>query len=83
MSNKGRGAGSTCPSCDKPACLMPINGRVRDIDYCIGHLVAALNAANIPTVASCCGHGERPGIVMLEDGRELKVIPAPEDGEKR
>jgi len=35
---------------------MPINGRVRGIDYCIADIVAALNAANIKTVESCCGH---------------------------
>jgi hypothetical protein len=37
---------------------MPIRGRVQSIDLCIADIVAALNAANIVTVA-------------LEDGREL------------
>jgi len=52
---------------------MPINGRVFNIDYCIADIVAALNAANIKTVASCCGHGgnDIPSIITLEDGREL------------
>lgn len=52
---------------------MPIKGRRQDIDACIADLVAALNAANITTVASCCGHGAKPGSIMLDDGRELIV----------
>jgi hypothetical protein len=51
---------------------MPIKGRVRSIDYCIADIVAALNAANIKTVASCCGHG-LAGTIALEDGRELTI----------
>lgn len=52
---------------------MPINGRIRGIDFCISDIVAALNAAGVTTVASCCGHGERDGIISLEDGRELVI----------
>lgn len=52
---------------------MPLNGRVQDIDFCIADIVSALNAANIKTLASCCGHGERLGSIMLDDGRELVV----------
>ena len=52
---------------------MPIRGRVRGIDYCIADIVAALNAANIITEASCCGHGQMLGTVSLEDGRWLLV----------
>lgn len=53
---------------------MPINGRIHGIDFCIADIVAALNAANITTVASCCGHKKLPGVISLEDGRELKVV---------
>lgn len=49
---------------------MPVKGRRRDIDFCISDIVAALNAANIITVASCCGHGRMDGAISLEDGRE-------------
>jgi hypothetical protein len=42
-------------------------------DPCIAPLVAALNAAGIHTVASCCGHGFRPGWIALRDGRQLTV----------
>jgi hypothetical protein len=52
---------------------MPIKGRRHDIDFCIADLVAALNAANITTVASCCGHGGIRGSIVLEDGRELII----------
>jgi len=52
---------------------MPLNGRLHGIDFCVADIVAALNAANIPTVASCCGHGKIEGNVVLEDGRELKI----------
>jgi hypothetical protein len=51
---------------------MPIRGRRQDIDFCIADIIAALNAANIPTVASCCGHGD-VGIINLEDGREISI----------
>lgn len=54
---------------------MPINGRVKFIDSCIAHIVAALNAANIHTVASCCGHGHQPGSIILDDGKELIIAP--------
>ena len=52
---------------------MPINGRIRGIDFCIADIVAALNAANITTIASCCGHGVMDGDIRLEDGRVLTV----------
>jgi hypothetical protein len=45
------------------------------VDACIAPIVTALNDAGIATVASCCGHGKRPGIIALEDGRELLVMP--------
>jgi len=57
--------GSTLP--------LTINGRLRDIDSCIRPLVAALNTSNLPTISSCCGHGNRPGVIMLQDGRELII----------
>lgn len=34
---------------------LPIKGRVRCIDWCIHHIVAALNAANVEITGSCCG----------------------------
>jgi hypothetical protein len=52
---------------------MPLNGKLQSIDICIADIVAALNAANIKTVASCCGHGKTSGIIDLEDGRIIKI----------
>lgn len=44
-------------------------------DPCLVPLVKALNEGGLPTVASCCGHGKRPGKVSLADGRELFLLP--------
>ena len=52
---------------------MAIRGRRVDIDLCIADIVAALNAANITTVASCCGHGKVPASIVMDDGREIKM----------
>jgi hypothetical protein len=42
-------------------------------DPCLAPLIQALNNGGLPTVASCCGHGHRPGTVALRDGRHLLV----------
>src|SRR5690625_5259170 len=39
----------------------------------IADLVRALNDGGMATVASCSGHGHRPGNIMLADGRVLVV----------
>jgi len=53
---------------------MPLNGRSQFIDYCIADIVAALAAANIKTMASCCGHDQAlDASIVLEDGRELHI----------
>lgn len=39
----------------------------------IADLIRALNTAGIRTVASCSGHGQRPGCIALADGRELII----------
>ena len=52
---------------------MPLGGRVQCIDKCIAHIVAALNAGGIETVASCCGHGKMNGRIDLADGRYLVI----------
>ncbi len=44
-------------------------------DPCLAPLVRALNDGGLPTVASCCGHGRRPGKIALADGRELFLLP--------
>ena len=52
---------------------MPLDVRLQSIDYCIADIVAALNAANIKTAMSCCGHGVESCVICLEDGREIIV----------
>lgn len=52
---------------------MPLNGKVRCIDWCIHKIVAALNAGGVETVACCCGHGEKDGRIDLADGRVLVI----------
>lgn len=52
---------------------MPIKGRVQYIDLCIAPYVAALNAAGIETVASCCGHGKIAPTILLSDNKVLVI----------
>lgn len=65
----------TCCPMGTYECQVPmaIAGRRQDIDFCIADIVAALNAANIRTEASCCGHGYMDGNIILQDGRELVI----------
>jgi hypothetical protein len=60
--------------------LMQWRGKLFDVDSCIAPLVTALNMAGAYTIASCCGHGHRPGNIALEDGRELIIAPDYETG---
>ena len=74
-----------CDRCDGPGgevtyanqVSMPLDGRVRCIDWCIHRIIAALNSGPVSarTMASCCGHGRMPGRITLEDGRELMIFP--------
>jgi hypothetical protein len=71
----------TCKRCDECGgkttyenqVVMPINGKVHSIDWCIHHIVAALNAGGVYTVACCCGHGTQQGRIDLADGRILTI----------
>jgi len=75
-----------CPHCDAPGAsktfdnqvCMPVNGRVQCIDRCIHQIVAALNAGGLTTIASCCGHGQMPGRIDLQDGRMLVITRDPD-----
>ena len=44
-------------------------------DPCLVPLVRALNTGGLPTVASCCGHGHRPGSISLADDTHLLIAP--------
>ena len=49
--------------------------RNQGIDECIKPIVDALNKNGVKTIASCCGHGFRNGIISLKDGRQLSIFP--------
>ena len=76
-----------CDKCDGPGnpktyenqAALPLEGRIVAVDSCIHHIVAALNAGGVKTVASCCGHELMRGNIVLEDGRTLLIIPTPKD----
>ena len=51
-------------------------------DWCLGPLVQTLNQAGMRTVASCCGHGQRPPAIMLEDGREVIIARSYEEARR-
>ena len=46
-----------------------------DIDSCIFPIIKALNDGMVVTIACCCGHGKRPGSIVLADGREFIIAP--------
>ena len=79
---------NTCERCDGPGgpktyanqAVLPIGRSVVCVDWCIHHIVAALNAGGIETVACCCGHGEKDGRIDLSDGRVLIIKKEGSDG---
>lgn len=66
------------PSREQQMLVLERDGSGKPTVWCdpeIADLVSALNLFGVPTVASCSGHGERPGNIALRDGRELIVMP--------
>lgn len=61
----------------KQGTIAPIIGapEVFYVDECISGLVQTLNTAGYTTIASCCGHGNRPGNIALRNGKELIIAP--------
>lgn len=57
------------------SCTGEARRKVIDVDRCIAPLVEALNAVGMTTIASCCGHGKQPGSIVLEGGREIRIMP--------
>lgn len=53
--------------------VLTSSGKLVDVDRCIFDLVQTLNDNYYETVACCCGHGYRPGVISLKDGRELII----------
>jgi len=69
MTNDPRPTGAN----NQPVVLMQIGGRLIEVDAEIAHIVRALNDAGHKTIASCSGHGHRPGRIALADGREIII----------
>lgn len=44
-------------------------------DPCLVDTIKALNTNGLRTTASCCGHHNHAGWVMLEDGRTMMIWP--------
>jgi hypothetical protein len=44
-----------------------------DIDHCIMPIVAVLQALELYTTSSCCGHGVCDGYILLYDDRLLRI----------
>ena len=59
---------------------MPINGKVQCVDFCLAHMVTALNAANITTMNSCCGYGKIAPSIIMEDDRFIVILTREEYG---
>ena len=59
-----------------------LQGKKVKIDKCLVPYIKALNTNGIRTAASCCGHGEIDGsvVVMLGDEYRLIIICPPEKG---
>ena len=58
------------------------NGKSVMVDSCLVPILKALNEAGINSVASCCGHGKRPGNIALADGRELVLVNSHAEGRR-
>lgn len=62
--------------------ILELGGRPTEVDAEIAPLVQALNDAGLETVASCSGHGKRPGNIALRDGRELIIARSFEEARR-
>lgn len=62
------------PRPKEPTVLVTLpNGKIIDVDESIAPLVKLLNDNGYPTVASCSGHGYRPGSIILKDERFIVI----------
>lgn len=47
--------------------------RTVPVDRCIAPIVELLVASGVYTSGACCGHGNGPGEILLQDGRAVEV----------
>lgn len=53
-----------------------VRWKVALVDSCIAPLVRALQSGGMDMRGSCCGHGEHPGEILMQDGRRLAITAA-------
>lgn len=70
-----------CNHPNREAAMVVINDNVW-CDPCLTHIIRILNNNDLPTVASCCGHGKRLPTIALADGRELFIAPNYEEARR-
>jgi hypothetical protein len=58
------------------------DGRGVLVDRCLAPYIQALNDAGIATGISCCGHGERDGFILAQNGETYRLMIMVEEGEK-
>lgn len=61
------------PMGEEPTVIIKTDRGPVDVDESIAPIVWALNAVGAETIASCSGHGHRPGNIALRDGREIII----------
>jgi hypothetical protein len=59
---------------NREAAMVPIANTRGHCDPCILPYVQALNNAGLDTLASCCGHGRRPGSILMTSGQVLLIM---------
>lgn len=69
--------------------LVPVHGddayehtllwKRKPVDFCLVSLVKALNSSGLLTRSCCCGHGKRPGSIVLHSGRTLVIFDTPQE----
>jgi hypothetical protein len=55
------------------SCTGKARRKLAKIDRCIAHIVRRLDAQGVAMRGSCCGHGKRPGQILLESGGIIRV----------
>ncbi|KKL66741.1 hypothetical protein LCGC14_2141950 [marine sediment metagenome] len=45
-----------------------------EIDRCIASIVRSLQEGGVDMRASCCGHGNTAGRILLQDGRTILIL---------
>lgn len=53
--------------------LVDLDGKTVCIDPCLVDFIKLVNQNYKKTVACCCGHGNRPGVIAFEDGSEFII----------